>query len=327
MSSEPNDSKAAKPKSKALRLTLHYEDCSDAISLVLKMKIPKKWRSGPIKKLCDFFVESYNSKFPDDALDPSKVHFTNSSGRQFHADDIIEESFIHKEHIYIKDGAPPVNEKKLKEELDNDPMLLTCQRYGCQARYREEDNHPRACYYHEKAPVFWNGYKYWGCCPDRKEYNWSDFMRVPGCRFGPHTTVKPKGSDFASPTVLAARQAEMKAKTKNQKETKLNDITQYTKKTLEEAKKAPKQEPKPKPKLPEGCAKCVHWECKKMYVIAENNSKACKYHAGRPVFHDGAKWWTCCSAGRKAYDWDTFMKIPKCRIGFHWDGKGTDPNE
>jgi len=143
---------------------------------------------------------------------------------------------------------------------------------------------------------------------------------------GPHTTKKPAGAELISPTIIAARQAEKEAKERAIAPS-LNDIDKYTKKSNAEAAAMPKPKPKPAAKLPEGCAKCVHTDCKKVYAMKDNHAEACKYHSGQAVFHDGAKYWSCCTENRKAYDWDTFMKIKKCRVGYHWDGTGEDPNK
>jgi hypothetical protein len=34
--------------------------------------------------------------------------------------------------------------------------------------------------------VFWDTYKYWKCCPDRKHMDFDDFAKVEGCTTGPH---------------------------------------------------------------------------------------------------------------------------------------------
>lgn len=38
------------------------------------------------------------------------------------------------------------------------------------------------------------------------------------------------------------------------------------------------------------------------------------YHAKPPVFHETAKFWSCCP-DKKAYDWETFQEIPGCLTG------------
>lgn len=40
----------------------------------------------------------------------------------------------------------------------------------------------------------------------------------------------------------------------------------------------------------------------------------CQYHTSPPVFHETAKFWSCCPT-KKAYDWDVFQKIPGCQFG------------
>lgn len=45
---------------------------------------------------------------------------------------------------------------------------------------------------------------------------------------------------------------------------------------------------------------------------------ACTYHVAPPVFHETAKFWSCCP-NRKAYDWDDFQEIKGCRTGICTD--------
>jgi hypothetical protein len=42
-------------------------------------------------------------------------------------------------------------------------------------------------------------------------------------------------------------------------------------------------------------------------------------HKSPPVFHETAKWWSCCPQ-KKAYDWETFQDIPGCVVR----GKGKE---
>merc|ERR1711884_566105 len=67
--------------------------------------------------------------------------------------------------------------------------------------------------------------------------------------------------------------------------------------------------------------KCKRGGCNKKYFEKENNPEACKYHPGKPIFHDCKKGWTCCN--KIAYDWDEFQKIQGCMIGPHSDVKET----
>ena len=50
-------------------------------------------------------------------------------------------------------------------------------------------------------------------------------------------------------------------------------------------------------------------------MIESNVEGACTYHAEPPVFHEGAKKWTCC--GVVKFDFDDFLMVPGCRRGMH----------
>lgn len=61
-----------------------------------------------------------------------------------------------------------------------------CRNFGCAKEFVVADNNDSACCYHKEGPVFWDTYKYWKCCPDKKCYEFDDFVKIPGCCTGPH---------------------------------------------------------------------------------------------------------------------------------------------
>ena len=63
--------------------------------------------------------------------------------------------------------------------------------------------------------------------------------------------------------------------------------------------------------------RCKRPGCGKMYLESENNGQACRFHSGKPIFHDIKKGWDCCN--KIVYDWDEFQKIPGCCVGPHSD--------
>ena len=63
--------------------------------------------------------------------------------------------------------------------------------------------------------------------------------------------------------------------------------------------------------------RCTHFGCLKEYYEKDNVEGCCKYHDGKPMFHDTKKGWTCCN--QVAYDWDEFQKIAPCKVGKHTD--------
>jgi len=67
---------------------------------------------------------------------------------------------------------------------------------------------------------------------------------------------------------------------------------------------------------PEGSVQCKNLGCNTWYVEEMNSDTACHYHSGAPVFHDLAKFWSCCE-GTKAMDWEEFQAIPACCVGRH----------
>lgn len=60
---------------------------------------------------------------------------------------------------------------------------------------------------------------------------------------------------------------------------------------------------------------CTHFGCKKRFPPGGPYPKeGCVYHKAPPVFHETAKFWSCCP-NKKAYDWDEFQNIPGCQTG------------
>jgi hypothetical protein len=62
----------------------------------------------------------------------------------------------------------------------------TCRNYGCQQEFAVADNGDASCTFHKGGPVFHDTYKYWKCCADKKQIEFDDFVKVPGCTTGPH---------------------------------------------------------------------------------------------------------------------------------------------
>ena len=58
---------------------------------------------------------------------------------------------------------------------------------------------------------------------------------------------------------------------------------------------------------------CTHFGCQKRFPRGGPYPE-CRYHKAPPVFHETAKFWSCCPH-KKAYDWETFQEIPGCETG------------
>jgi hypothetical protein len=68
------------------------------------------------------------------------------------------------------------------------------------------------------------------------------------------------------------------------------------------------------------CRACKLFGCNKKYTERANSDDACRHHTKPPVFHETAKYWSCCPQ-KKAYDWESFMQIKGCATGRHSDIK------
>jgi len=68
---------------------------------------------------------------------------------------------------------------------------VRCKNFGCQ-RVFDPEGQPQPCTHHKAPPIFHETAKWWSCCPDRKAYEFDEFMRIPGCTTT-HCTATPQG--------------------------------------------------------------------------------------------------------------------------------------
>lgn len=61
-----------------------------------------------------------------------------------------------------------------------------CQRKGCQKVFNVDENMGNCCVYHKGQPIFHDAVKFWSCCPEKKCYDFDEFLAVPGCATGLH---------------------------------------------------------------------------------------------------------------------------------------------
>lgn len=69
-----------------------------------------------------------------------------------------------------------------------------CKNFGCQEKFLIEDNSDTKCRYHATGPVFHDSGKYWSCCPKQVKYDFDEFLAVPGCVVGPHSSSSSSSS-------------------------------------------------------------------------------------------------------------------------------------
>ena len=99
-----------------MKLYFQYDEGPEAAHMKQSMKLKKKWRAGPTINVKETFVESYNSKHPDTALDVSAVHLVNKDGLALSDTDVIEEVLTEYSTVRVKHGASPTKRMDVNKE-------------------------------------------------------------------------------------------------------------------------------------------------------------------------------------------------------------------
>ncbi|CEN62418.1 Putative CORD and CS domain protein [Aspergillus calidoustus] len=189
-------------------------------------------------------------------------------------------------------------------------MASKCVHKGCGKVFTDPEE---PCVYHPGPPVFHEGQKGWNCCKPRV-LTFEEFMEIPPCTTGKHSTVDDtpapakKDDDAAAPPApapaapAAAPPAAVPIPTHSP------------------AIPPPSNAPTPVPEEPESDdpslaippnATCRRRGCNASYnPDVSREEEKCVYHPGQPVFHEGSKGWSCCK--RKVLEFDEFLKIEGC---------------
>ncbi|GBG32328.1 Cysteine and histidine-rich domain-containing protein 1 [Hondaea fermentalgiana] len=89
-----------------MKVFLHFEDTlEDDLKMTIKLTLPKSWRSGPVQRLIGTFVEAYNKKHPESALDEDAVHFEKSDGFVAPFDAPVNSFLESGGELFLKNGA------------------------------------------------------------------------------------------------------------------------------------------------------------------------------------------------------------------------------
>lgn len=92
--------------------------------------------------------------------------------------------------------------------------------------------------------------------------------------------------------------------------------------TLQERKEQERNAREEREKSLKNTVQCTHFGCKNRFPKGGPYPE-CIYHKSPPVFHETAKFWSCCPH-KKAYDWDDFQAIPGCQTGMCTEVKQED---
>jgi hypothetical protein len=191
-----------------MKVLLHYEEnMQTELHKVLKITLPKSWKSGPTSQLLSQFIESYNgnASFADNQLQESEMHLSirQAGGTSeetelvpLASNAVVLEAILDRADVYICHGPSFTLEEKAAEAAEvvrkrQEELATTvaCTHFGCKKRFPAGGPYPE-CQHHILPPVFHETAKFWSCCPNKKAYDWDDFQSIPGCETGVCTEIK-----------------------------------------------------------------------------------------------------------------------------------------
>jgi hypothetical protein len=304
-----------------MKVFIHYEP-TDAGKLrgavevhTLKVGLPKSWYAGPVAKVKALFIEGYDKKHGT-ALKAEEWRLVTGEGTVLSDDAIVERVVKAGDDLRFR-VAPSLAAAPAPTPEPVDPSLLQCRNYGCNQKYREEENGPEACAHHSAPPCFNDVRKWWACCAESVAYDWTDFMAIKGCARGRHSTVDPKIKFAPSPRAAAAADGGGGGP-------EIKSVKAWTAANPEAATAAAsaaktfKGRPAAIRRVEDGFLRCMNKGCIDQWFDPAAGG-SCLHHTGAPVFRDATKSWSCCP-DVKAWDFVEFMAIKGCARGAHDPG-------
>lgn len=177
-----------------------------------------------------------------------------------------------------------------------------------------------SCRFHPGVPVFHDAYKGWSCCK-KKCTDFTEFLNIPGCTVSLHSNVKPPEPEkpvveVEVPVVRAPMEAAPARLARPAFDSPLvtvkpvfaqSLVTQM--KSLNLKRKSPESD-----EIAVGTA-CKHGGCKKTFEGVGVDLGPCVHHPGVPVFHEGLKFWSCCT--KRTTEFSAFLEQVGCVQGEH----------
>lgn len=310
----------------SIKIYLHYEPLGQP-DKVSKISVPKSWTtSKTVADVIELFAKGYNTKNPDTAIVTASVHLENSDREKIYSNVICGTVLGDHSDYYIRSGEH-VQVRVVEEVAEG---LVRCKNYGCNKYFDPESNAEDACFHHTGPPVFHDTLKYWSCCSDQKAFDFETFQEIRGCACGPHSTVNAGSVISASPnaTVPGAGGSAAGGGSGSDAGPVIKSIADFntsnpTAVSSEQSAVKTITARKSSRKADGLTATCQRKGCQQTFSLADNHSRACLHHAGSAVFHDAAKFWSCCP-DKKKFDFEAFLAVPGCRRGCHDDGEVTE---
>jgi hypothetical protein len=191
-----------------MKVTLKYEENENKeLHMTLRLTLPQKYINGQCREVVKLFVDHYNKKHEENKLEMEVMHLKLVGGDHLDAEERVRDVIAGGDELYLlpesmrgkKQEAPkavsapapsPSAPSKAPSETKVCPKVnkdadgkVRCKNFGCQNSF-DPNGEPTPCTHHKAAPIFHETAKWWSCCPDRKAYDFEEFMRIPGCTTG-----------------------------------------------------------------------------------------------------------------------------------------------
>ncbi|QIX01649.1 hypothetical protein AMS68_007166 [Peltaster fructicola] len=190
-----------------------------------------------------------------------------------------------------------------------------CVHRGCGKLFTDSNEE---CSFHSGTPVFHEGQKGYKCCKPRV-LTFDEFLTIPPCTTGKHTTVDDTPAPLQVDATAEARSTEAKIKAA----APVDGNTALPPPVPRQAINAQPPQPSASPAPPEeesdnataqpkDGVTCKRKGCDAVYKSGQDRSaEECVHHPGAPIFHEGSKGYSCCK--RRVLEFDDFMRMPGCK--------------
>jgi len=186
-----------------------------------------------------------------------------------------------------------------------------CVNKGCEKEFTDPSE---PCVHHPGPPIFHEGQKGWQCCKPRV-LTFDEFLTIPPCSTGLHSTEAPKPAASApKPVPEVPAPTVSKDGTETYKTPGQLPQVATLKPPVVPAVVKPVEQDDPSIPVPPNSA-CKRLACKAVYKGPVTYETPCVYHPGAPIFHEGSKGYTCCK--RKVLEFEEFLKIEGCKEDRH----------
>lgn len=213
--------------------------------------------------------------------------------------------------------------------------LVMCYNKGCGKSFDPASNTEDACTYHPGSPVFHDAYKGWSCC-NKKCTDFTEFLNIKGCTVSSHNPEKPPEPERYVPEkesvkeIIEVRPPEPKAMERPSIDSPMVELNATIAQSLLDQVKSlkpisPTEKDDSTSSIPLG-TKCKNNACKVSYEGPNSLSTTCVHHPGVPVFHEGLKFWSCCT--KRTTEFSAFLEQEGCSLGNHvWFKKSVEKGQ